>query len=173
MVTDHAADADLAPGPLRLVQSLANTLTTGGADLLNTREAAAGWLRGTGLLAADGGLMSSEHGALVRLRDALRDMLAAHAAGGEDTDAAGRLTKGLADGRLVVTVDAASKVGLASGARAAYSSVVAAIAAAVAESAASGTWRRLKACTAAGCPTAFFDGSAEATGARCAQHTGG
>ncbi len=170
MVTDRAADAGLAPGPLGLVLSLANTVTEAG-DALGAREEAVGWLRAAGLLASDAGLLGSEHSALLRLRDALRDMLIVHASGQRDADAAARLTKGLADGRLVVTVDSASTVGLASGARAAYSSVVAVIAAAVAGSAAAGTWRRLKACTAPGCGTAFYDGP-DAAGTRCPAHAG-
>jgi predicted RNA-binding Zn ribbon-like protein len=171
MVTDRAADTDLAPGPLRLVQSLANTRTES-ADLLETRDQAVSWLRAAGVLPDDAVITGSEHGALQRLRDALRDMLAAHAGGMADTDAAARLTRGLADGRLVVTVDQASMIGLASGARAPYSSVVAAFAAAVAESAAAKTWRQLKTCTAAGCGTAFYDGSPDTSLRRCAAHAG-
>ena len=49
-----------------------------------------------GLLAADGALSNSEYNALLRLRQGLRDVLAARAAGREDADAAARLTKGLA-----------------------------------------------------------------------------
>jgi predicted RNA-binding Zn ribbon-like protein len=171
VVTDRAADADLAPGPLRLVQSLANTKTET-ADHIGTRDEAVSWLHVAGILPADAVITGSEHGALQRLRDALRDMLAAHTGGRGDTDAAGRLTRGLADGRLVVTVDPTSSVGLASGARAPYSSVVAAIAAAIAESAAARTWRQLKTCTSAGCGTAFFDGSADKSAQRCAEHAG-
>ena len=79
-------------------------------------------------------LTGSEHGALLRLRDSLRDVLAARAEHRADADAAARLTRALADGRLVVTVDPAGAAGLASSARATYSNLVAAIAIAVAES---------------------------------------
>ena len=78
-------------------------------------------------------LTNSEHGALLRLRDALRDVLAARAERRPDADAAGRLTRALADGRLVVTVDPIGASGLASSARATYSNLVAAVAIAVAE----------------------------------------
>jgi hypothetical protein len=111
-----------------------------GADLLGTREEAAAWLRGAALLPAEAGLSNSEHAALLRLRESARDVLAAHADGREDPDAAARLTKALAEGRLVVTVNAASTVRLASAARASYPSVVAAIAVASADLAAAGTW---------------------------------
>ena len=132
---------DAAPGPLQLVRSFANTLSAEpDADLLSTREEAAAWLRGAALLPAEAGLSNSEHAALLRLRESVRDVLAAHADGREDAEAAARLTRALAEGRLVVTVDAASTVRLASAARASYPSVVAAIAAAIAESAAAGSW---------------------------------
>jgi predicted RNA-binding Zn ribbon-like protein len=171
MVTDRIADADLAPGALRLVQSLANSKSET-ADQIGTRDEAVSWLRAAGVLPADAVITGSEHGALLRLRDALRDMLAAHTGGRDDADAAGRLTRGLADGRLVVTVDPTSSVGLASGARAPYSSVVAAIAAAVAQSAAARTWRQLKSCASEGCGTAFYDGSADSSARHCAAHAG-
>jgi hypothetical protein len=129
---------DAAPGPLSLVQSLAN------ADSLDTREEAAAWLRAASLWPAESGLSGSEHAALLRLRDAVRDTLAAHTDGREDAEAATRLTKTLAEGRLVVTVDAASRVQLATAARSSYPSVVAAFAVAIAETAAAGTWLRLK-----------------------------
>ena len=128
---------DAAPGPLSLIQSLAN------ADSLTTREEAAAWLHDASVLPADSGLSGSEHAALLRLRDAVRDTLAAHAEDREDAEAAGRLTKTLAEGRLVVTVDAASRVQLGSAARSTYPSVVAAFAVAIAEAAAAGTWSRL------------------------------
>jgi Putative stress-induced transcription regulator len=129
---------DAAAGPLHLIQSFANTI--GAVDLLRTREEAAAWLRDAGLLPAGASLTNSEHAALLRLREAVRDMLTAQTDGREDADAAARLTKALAEGRLVVTVDPASTVRLASAARASYPSVVAAIAVAIADSAAAGTW---------------------------------
>ena len=133
--------SDHASGPLRLVQSFANTLSAEpGADLLGTREEAAAWLHAAALLPAKAGLSNSEHAALLRLRESVRDVLAAHADGREDAEAAARLTRALAEGRLVVTVDAASTVRLASAARASYPSVVAAIAVAIADAAAAGTW---------------------------------
>ena len=121
-----AADA------LNLISSLADTARAS-ADPLATRDDAAGWLRAAGLLPPDDATLSgSEHGALLRLRDALRDVLAARSAGRPDADAAARLTRALADGRLVVTVDPDGTAGLASSARAIYSNLVAAIAIAVA-----------------------------------------
>jgi Putative stress-induced transcription regulator len=135
-VTDHTSPAvsgNTMPGGQGLLGSLAGTVTADGTDLLGTREEAASWLRAAGVLPDDAVISGSEHSALLRLRDALRDVLAARATGAADPDATARLTRALADGRLVVTVSPAGAAVLASSARASYSNTVAAIAIAVAE----------------------------------------
>jgi predicted RNA-binding Zn ribbon-like protein len=114
----------------------------------------------------------AEHAALLRLRESMRDVLAAHTAGREDAAAAVRLTRALADGRLVLTVDPASAVQLASAARASYPNLVAVVAIAVAGSAASGAWLRFKSCSAKHCGQAFFDASASAAARHCSAHAG-
>lgn len=160
-------------GPLQLIQAFANTLgASPGPDELGTREEAAAWLRTAGLLPAEAGLSNSEHAALLRLRESIRDVLAAHTGGREDAAAAARLTRALADGRLVLTVDPASVVRLASAARSSYPNLVAAIAVAIAGSAASGTWPRLKACSAPRCGQAFYDESGSAAVRHCSAHAG-
>jgi hypothetical protein len=126
-------DADPAACPLSLITSIAETARPDGDDLLGDRDDAAAWLRTARLLPPDAGLSGSEHNALLRLRDSLREVLAARADARLDADAAVRLTRALTDGRLVVTVDPFGTSGLASSARASYSNLVAAIAIAVAE----------------------------------------
>jgi predicted RNA-binding Zn ribbon-like protein len=158
-------------GPLYLIQSFANTVGPGpDVDLLRTREEAAAWLRSAELLPADAGLSNGEHAALLRLRESIRDVLAAHAAGRQDAAAAARLTRALADGRLVLTVDPGSAAVLASAARASYPNLVALVAIAIAETAASGDWLRLKVCPAPNCGRAFHD---ESGSGRCARHAAG
>jgi len=130
-VTDHMPSATAA-SPLALLQSLADTVSADGTDLLDTRDNAVPWLRATGLLPADGVVSGSEYNALIRLRDALRETLEARALGKTNEDATARLTRGLADGRLVVTISPDGTAGLASSARAPYSNAVAAIAIAAA-----------------------------------------
>jgi hypothetical protein len=127
-----AAAGDSALSGAALLRSLAGTVTAG-TDLLETREDAVPWLRAAGLLPGDAALSGSEHGALLRLRDALGDILAVRASGSTDADAAARLTRTLADGRLVVTASPEGAAGLASSARASYSNLVAAVAIAVAQ----------------------------------------
>jgi predicted RNA-binding Zn ribbon-like protein len=154
--------------PIYLIQSFANTVGPGpDVDLLRTREEGAGWLRAAGLLPDEAGLSNSEHAALLRLRESIRDVLVAHNGGRQDSAAATRLTRALADGRLVLTVDGASAVGLASAARASYPNLVALVAIAVAEAAASGGWLRLKVCPVPNCGRAFYD---ESGSGRCARH---
>ena len=156
-----------------MIQAFANTLgASPGADQLGTQEEAAAWLRTAGLLPAEAGLSNSEHAALLRLRESMRDVLAAHTAGREDAAAAARLTRALADGRLVLTVDPASAVQLASAARSSYPNLVAAIAVAIAGSAASGAWLRFKSCSTAHCGQAFYDESASAAARQCSAHAG-
>lgn len=131
--TPLVAAADSALRGENLLRSLAGTAAADGSDQLATRESAVPWLRTAGLLPGDAALSGSEHGALLRLRDSLRDVLAARAASGTDSDAAARLERALADGRLVVTVAPDGAAGLASSARASYSNLVAAVAIAVAQ----------------------------------------
>jgi len=160
-----------APAPLNLVQALANTPGADpDKDPLRTREDAAVWLRAAALLPAQARLGSSDHTALLRLRESLRSVLATHTDGHQDAAAAAGLTRALADGRIVVTVDPGNGIGLASAARASYSGLVADLAVAIAESAAAGTWPRLKSCSVAGCGAVFYDDSAAATATRCAAH---
>ena len=167
--------ADPAPGPLHLVQSLANTLsadpqrTDPQADLLSTREEAAAWLRAAGLLAAEAGLSSSEHAALLRLRESVREVLAAHAGGRQDAAAAARLTKTLAEGRLVVIVDPASTVRLAIG-RPKLSRHRGGFRGGHRRIGRGGTWPRLRSCPAPGCGQAFYAESAAADAGRCPAH---
>jgi hypothetical protein len=136
-VTNHTpsvAAGESAPGGEALLRALAGTVSDDGTDLLASREDAVPWLQTRGLMTADAALTGSEHAALLRLRDAVRDTLAVRAADGTEADPAARLTRALADGRLVVTVSPAGAAGLASSARASYSNLVAAVAIAVAGS---------------------------------------
>jgi hypothetical protein len=129
------------PDSLPAVHAFAATADgDSGQDALAFRDEAAAWLRSAGWLAADAGLSNSEHNALLRLRNAVRDTLAAPAGTPEAADAAARLTRSLSDGRLVVTASPDGAVELATAARASYPSVVAAVAVAIAHAACSGLW---------------------------------
>jgi hypothetical protein len=125
--------------PSDLLRSFASTLSVE-PDPLESRDDAAGWLHSATVLPGDMGLSNSEHAALLRLRTAIADVLAAHANGRQDGEAAARLTRALADGRLVLTAVPGGTVKLASAARSSYPGLVATFAIAIAEAAAAGAW---------------------------------
>ena len=129
------------PDSLQAVLALAATADgDSGQDALAFRDEAAAWLGSAGWLPADAGLSNSEPNALLRLRNARRDTLAARAGAPEAADAAARLTRALSEGRLVVTVGPGGAAELATAARSSYPSVVAAVAVAIADAAYSGAW---------------------------------
>ncbi|WP_437087376.1 CGNR zinc finger domain-containing protein [Streptomyces sp. enrichment culture] len=149
-----------APGGLALVESLVNTLDVEtGADSLGTPEGRARF-----------GLTEDEVPAAVELRESLRAVLLAHA-GHPPHRPVTPLGELLAEGPLLVTVDAAD--GSAALAPARPGSLTARIAAAVAEALIAGTWTRLKACEAADCLWAYYDRSPAGRGRWCSMRVCG
>jgi hypothetical protein len=120
-------------GQFTLVQSFALTgaADPDGGDILATRETAVPWLVAAGLMPSGASLTGSEHGALLRLRDAIAEYLTPGRAA--NPDLAARLTRALSDGRLVVTIADGGAVRLHTAARSVYPSIVAALAAALSD----------------------------------------
>jgi predicted RNA-binding Zn ribbon-like protein len=157
-----------APGSLRLVQALVNTVSVEfGRDLLDTQQRAAEWLALAGLLPASTDLTQPELRALIELREAIRAALAAHTAHRDDQAAADRLTMALARSRLAVTVDQAGDVRLASADHDPFARAIGAFAITIAESAILGTWPRLKSCRGDLCGWAFYDRSSSSRSRWC------
>lgn len=149
-----------APGSLRLVQTLVNTLNAeSGRDLLGTQPDASQWLAGAALLPAGSALTAAERHALVEMREAIRGVLRAHTGGLRDPEAASRLTMALAHGRIALTVDPAGGARLVSADHEPISRVIGRVAIAIAEAASAGTWPRLKSCPGSRCGWAFYDRS--------------
>ena len=149
-----------APGLLRIIQALVNTSAIEfDRELLGSPSAAAQWLAGAGLLAPTVQLTEPELRALIELREAIRDVLAARNAGQPNPAAANRLTMALACSRLTVTVDPSGDVRLTGADHDPFTRVIGAIAAVIAEAAATGTWSRLKSCPGHLCGWAFYDRS--------------
>ena len=104
-----------APGSLRLIQALVNTLNAEtGRDLLGTAPEAARWLTAAGLLPAGSVVTGVQRAALAELREATRQVLSGHIERREDPEAASRLTMALAPSRLTLAVDPAGGVRLVS-----------------------------------------------------------
>jgi predicted RNA-binding Zn ribbon-like protein len=148
-----------APGSLRLVQALVNTLNAeSGKDLLGTAADAVSWLQSAGLLPAGGQLTGAEHEAVLAVREAIRGVLLAHTHQETDAESAGRLTMVLRSIRLGLDVDPLGGVRLVSADHEPYARVIGAVAIAIAE--AGSNWARLKSCPGHHCGWAFYDRSA-------------
>jgi predicted RNA-binding Zn ribbon-like protein len=157
-----------APGSLRLIQALVNTLNAEtGRDLLGTAPEAARWLTTAGLLPAGSALTGVQQAALLELREATRQVLGGHTEGREDPEAASRLTMALAPCRLTLAVDPAGGVRLVSADHDSFRRVIGGVAAAIAEAATAGTWARLKCCPGRRCGWAFYDRSASSRSRWC------
>ena len=163
-----------APGSLRLVQALVNTLNAEtDRDLLGTAAEAARWLKVARLMPADSRLTGAEHRALTELREAIRQVLGGHTDRRHDPEAAGRLTLALAPCRLTLAVDPTGGARLVSADRDPFSRVIGGVAMAIAEAAATGTWVRLKCCPGQRCGWAFYDRSASSRSRWCSMQVCG
>ena len=161
-------DRTPAPGSLRLIQALVNTLNAEhGLDLLATRAEAAGWLVAAGLLAAGSRLTGAEHEVFVELREAVRGVLAAHTDRLENPAAASRLNVALGSCRLELAIDPSGDIQLVSADHDPFRRVIGAVAIAIAEAAVGGTWARLKSCPGHLCGWAFYDRSASGQSRWC------
>lgn len=170
-----AASEDIgqAPGELAKVQAFVNTLDIEqGTDELAAPAALDDWLRRAGLAAEPRRPSGpADLAAAVELREALRDVLGSHVThrpSGPGTVglAAARLDTAAAAMQARLGADAGGRVVLApagSGSRGGLTRLLLI----AAESAASGTWARLKVCSADDCRWAFYDRSPARTGCWC------
>jgi predicted RNA-binding Zn ribbon-like protein len=162
-----------APGDLRKVQAFVNTLDVEqGRDELTTPAALDDWLRGAGLAqpAAAARASAADLTAALELREALRGVLGAHvrheAPGQRADSAAGRLASIAATMQARLQADADGRItlvpaGAGSGAALNRLLLIAA------DAAVTGTWPRLKVCSADDCRWAFYDRSPTRTGCWC------
>jgi predicted RNA-binding Zn ribbon-like protein len=153
-----------APGPLRLVQLFVNTndLETG-PDLLPDAEALRAWIAEAGL--GDVPVSDEDHARAIALREAIRELVSAHAGLSHDASAGEVVNEaGRRAGLRPLLEDPGTRFEpTAPGVDGALGHVVAAIHAAIAE----GTWERLKACERDICRWAFYDHSKNRSGHWC------
>jgi predicted RNA-binding Zn ribbon-like protein len=156
-----------APGDLRLVQEFLNTV-----DVEEERDAILGpeglraWLADRGLPGADASLTHLDVRRAVGVREALRDLLGAHA--GEPISAAAleTLNRAAASAPLVVRFESDGHADFEPrerGLDGALALILGEVATAVAE----GTWARLKVCRNDACRWAFYDASKNRSGVWC------
>jgi predicted RNA-binding Zn ribbon-like protein len=151
-------DREPAPGPLRLVQDLVNTVDRENVvEALDGPEGLGAWLAHRDL--AGGAVVTDrEVRRAVELREALRTLLLANNGGPDDPDARALLEAAGRRGDLRAAFGpggAATLEPAAGGVDGALAQVVAVAFAAMAD----GTWRRLKACPRDVCRWAFYDRS--------------
>ncbi|MEV6163017.1 CGNR zinc finger domain-containing protein [Streptomyces sp. NPDC052052] len=141
-------EKESAPGGLALIEALVNTLDIEtGADALDTADGRTAFR-----------LTESEVPGARVLREALRTACLAHAGHRPPAGAAAPpLDRLLAAAPLRVSVDGAGAASLSPVVEPA--DLTARVAAAIAASAADGTWARLKACEAEDCQWAYYDRS--------------
>jgi predicted RNA-binding Zn ribbon-like protein len=155
-----------APGPLRLVQRFVNTndLETG-PDLLPDAAALRDWLTDAGLLDPVEPVTDHDHARAIELREAIRDLVSAHADLPHDPGAADVVNEAARRAGLRPVLDdpATRFEPSAAGVDAAFGRIVAAIHDATAD----GTWERLKACERDVCRWAFYDHSKNRSGHWC------
>jgi predicted RNA-binding Zn ribbon-like protein len=153
-VTTAVPNPSAAPGDLELVRGFVNTLDIeAGSDALASSSDASAWQREQGWPA---GLGRSEHRELLRLREALRDLVSAKGTPAESV--AGRSVDAVAR-RHPVVVRVTTAFPLAPSSQGAASAFVERILALVAAARVDGTWDRLKACANDGCRWLFYDHS--------------
>jgi len=167
------AEIGQAPGDLRKVQRFVNTLDIEqGTDELSTPAALDDWLREEGLAEPVTAIPASaaDLAAALELREALRGVLGAHVrheTRGQQADGAvGRLASIAATMQARLQADADGRVTLvpaATGSGAALTRLLLI----AADAAATGTWPRLKVCSADDCRWAFYDRSPTRTGCWC------
>ena len=163
-----------APGSLRLVQALVNTLNAeAGRDLLGTPAEAARWLAAARLMPGGSPLTGAQHAALVELREATRQVLGGHTDRRDDPEAASRLTMALASCRLTLAVDPGGEARLVSADHDPFRRAIGVVGVAIAEAAAAGTWARLKCCPGLQCGWAFYDRSASSRSRWCSMQVCG
>jgi predicted RNA-binding Zn ribbon-like protein len=166
-MADEPGDRAPAPGPLRLVQRFVNTndLETG-PDLLPDAAALAAWLSAAGLLEPGTPVTATDHKSAIELREAIRELVCAHAGLPSDPGAAAIVNAAAERAALRPVLADAHSMRLepaAAGVDAALGRIVAAIHQAIAD----GTWARLKACERDVCRWAFYDQSKNRSGHWC------
>ncbi|HZQ38342.1 MAG TPA: CGNR zinc finger domain-containing protein [Dehalococcoidia bacterium] len=169
------ADRPPAPGQLAVVQAFVNTLDveTGQDDLCDAGALCA-WLAERELIEPDAALGPADLRRAVQLREALRDLLAAHhRPQGAPPARAGASLNAIAGAAPLRLRLAADGSGTLAPARGGLNGAIARLLAIVYTAMVDGSWQRLKICRADRCRWAFYDASKNRSGAWCAMQVCG
>jgi predicted RNA-binding Zn ribbon-like protein len=172
--TAELPEVSPAPGELEIVRRFVNTLDIeSGTDGLDSPGALLGWLRESGLAGpgqdrqAGGPVTEADLRRAVVLREALRGVLSCHGANAPWAAAAAvRLREAAATLRIRFEVSHDGQVAAAPGGSG-VTGDLARLLLIAADAATTGTWNRLKVCSAEDCQWAFYDRSPTRTGCWC------
>lgn len=167
-------EAKPAPGPLRRIQALINTVDREtGQDRLTHADDAAPWLVHNDLLAEGHAPTADDLAAVVAVREALR-ALVVHNAGGPAPTAAelAPLRELASGGSVAATLDDDGTVRLRPHGEA-LRARLAGVLLTIRDAQADGTWAHLKACANDECQWAFYDRSRNHGGTWCEMATCG
>ena len=155
-----------APGDLKLVQDLVNTLDLeAGEDELDRPEAAARWLRERRLLGTGERVDDRDLNALVEVREALRDL--ARANGGAPLPARTLETLRRHSEASPVAVRLAGRRSALVPAAPGVRGAIAVLLGVVHDATVDGTWPRVKGCRDDRCQSVFYDASRNRSSAWC------
>lgn len=169
---DH--EAKPAPGRLRLVQALINTVDReSGQDRLARTVDAAPWLTENGLLAAGAALSDEDRRTVVEVREALRELVVHNTGGCAPMPAAlATLTRLASRGRTTTHLGADGRVTLTA-AGDTVSDRLFGLLLILKDAQDDATWPHLKACANDDCQWAFYDRSRNHGGTWCEMSTCG
>ncbi len=164
---DQAHGREGAPGELELVRAFCNSVDIeAGREELTDARALARWLRRHGLIGARDRVGDEELARALALREALRDVLAAHSGLAVDERSLRIVNAASAAAPVAVVIDPDCASELRPAARG-FDGAIARLFAIIARADAEGTWRRLKACTADDCRWVFYDHSRNRSSSWC------
>src|SRR5690606_2836921 len=162
-----------APGRLRFVQGLLNTLDVErGTDRLADTPQAAAWLERFGLVADARAIDAADTARLRTFREAVRTLISTQEDQGQVRDAAEALHQLSAGIELGVRFDTTGTVSVenrSTGIEAAIGALIVAMH----EAQMTGTWERLKSCARDSCRWAFYDASKNHSSNWCSMQTCG
>jgi predicted RNA-binding Zn ribbon-like protein len=162
-----------APGDLRFVQGLVNTLDfETGRDALATPTLAADWLERFGLITPGTSVNETDVGRLVDFREAVRSLLLTHAGAKADEEAPRVLDDLSSNVELGVSFQPTGTLSIHNRSRG-VDGALGALLVAIHDATANGTWERLKACARDTCHWVYYDASKNHSSNWCSMRTCG
>lgn len=153
-----------APMPLRLIQGFVNTFEfETGIDLFSDRSAAEGWFRSAGLIRPSARVNRTELAEAVRIREALRSLLA----GSNEEGSAAELRHHLERAAPVLTVTDVGQIEVSLRPSATVGQALTQLLAVAFRAQVGGQWSRLKICRNPDCQWAFYDAARNRKGTWC------